>query len=55
MNETELYFARQNFLWNLGIYFLIGLGIIVVLTLIINWFYEKWKYDWKYNFKKGDK
>lgn len=43
MNEAELYFARQNFLWDLGIYFLIGLGIFVVVAYIASIIYDKWK------------
>ena len=53
MNQTELYFARQNFLWNFQIYFLIGLGIFFIVTLIVAWIYDWWK--WHKPKKKKEK
>lgn len=45
MNQTELYFARQNFLWNFQKYFLIGLliffGILWIAACIEDWW--RWK------------
>ena len=55
MNETEIYFARQNFLFNLGIYILIGIGILLVLALIIEKIYYKWKWDIKPKLEKRRK
>ena len=34
MNEMELYFARENLKWNLGIYVLIGILVFCVLIFI---------------------
>lgn len=44
MNQTELYFARQNFLWKFQVYFLIALLIFSIVMLIIAWIYDWWKW-----------
>lgn len=43
MNEMEIYFARENMLWNIGLYFFIGIGIFIVVTYTIFWLYDKYK------------
>lgn len=34
MNNTEIYFARQNFLWNIGLYILIGVIAFYIIAYI---------------------
>ena len=49
MNEMEIYFARQNVLWNFSIYFYIFI-LILIFGVIIYDIGSKiyWKiYDWK--------
>lgn len=36
MNDMELYFARQNILWNIGIYFLLIICIISIILYILD-------------------
>ena len=49
MSEMELYFARQNLLWNIGLYIMIGILILCIgifLYDIGSRIY--WKiYDWR--------
>lgn len=42
MNNTEIYFARQNMLWNIGFYFIIIIAAIVILLFIGDWIYNNW-------------
>lgn len=52
MNETELYFARQNLLWNLGIYVLLGIAIIFLIGAFIIWIKDKFEYLQKHRAEK---
>ena len=40
MNEAEIYFARENFIWNLSIYFMLALVGIVIIGYIYAVIYD---------------
>ena len=44
MNEAEIFFARQNFLWNLGFYIVIAIGLIFVISIIVCEIYNWWRW-----------
>ena len=50
MNEAEIYFARENFIWNLSIYFMLALVGIVIIGYIYAVIYDFIK-----KFKKENK
>lgn len=42
MSETEIYFARQNLIWNISFYFFIGIAIICIVSFVIDWLIGKY-------------
>ena len=55
MNDMEIYFARENLLWDLSINFLIILGVVIIVGFIGSCIYDKWKYDIKPKLQKRKK